>query len=364
MITTAEDAKALVEELSQRAPGACDLARAVSIAARIEPELLRAMRREVFPHLRASDEADFWLSECVESQGPRWVTMSPAVAEELRAHIVAGEGSRFRTVIATIHASIAPLVQLEEHIHSLSLGGAAHRDAIENELKPVLNSLRSAEDTGVAQWAARTIPRLSSWVRALPIAWAIRAVAHQRLGGTVNIQSGKSTESLPPDAAAILRDLVPMTELWVRLTEGALEVSRDRVLGGHAITVPATFPIPLEVKHERAEDTIGVRDAICRVAVRQSVDIRAISGAMWRLSPTQTTTKVGVELRFMVAPIIDEATDITNLDVVFTFDHSPVPRSIIQRPVNPFIDLAERSHSPVIFHVDGGPYGSAPSDLF
>ncbi|HZF51505.1 MAG TPA: hypothetical protein VE093_22770, partial [Polyangiaceae bacterium] len=58
--------KQLIERWKEAHPLAYELARLCSPAARIEPELLRAVRLALLPRAGAASEADLWLSPLVQ----------------------------------------------------------------------------------------------------------------------------------------------------------------------------------------------------------------------------------------------------------------------------------------------------------
>src|SRR5262245_22643557 len=76
-----------VDELAERNPAAVQLGEAISLAVRIEPELLRAARLTLTPTLDASAEADLWFSPLIESCTADWLVLVPEVAQELRRRL-------------------------------------------------------------------------------------------------------------------------------------------------------------------------------------------------------------------------------------------------------------------------------------
>src|SRR5262249_24520346 len=67
------------------ARGAGDLAVPLSVAVRIEPELIRAIRLAVLPYLDVAAESDLWFSDLVASRGPDSIVLKPEVLPGLRA---------------------------------------------------------------------------------------------------------------------------------------------------------------------------------------------------------------------------------------------------------------------------------------
>ena len=82
--------------------GAEELIALLSHAIRIEPGLLRALRRAVLPGADAGVESEFWQHPALESDHPQAATLSPAAAARLQARLAERPGhdpDRLQTVI-------------------------------------------------------------------------------------------------------------------------------------------------------------------------------------------------------------------------------------------------------------------------
>src|SRR5262249_34970166 len=73
------------DDVISPARGAAELAVPLSIAVRIEPELIRAIRLAVLPYLDVAAESDLWFSDLVASRGPDSIVLKPEVLPGLRA---------------------------------------------------------------------------------------------------------------------------------------------------------------------------------------------------------------------------------------------------------------------------------------
>ena len=91
MTPEGKDPRKLLETTEKRFPNAVRLARVVSLASRIEPELLRQARLQLLPSLDAGAEADLWFSPLVQSSTPLALTLRPAVADLLRRAVGNGK---------------------------------------------------------------------------------------------------------------------------------------------------------------------------------------------------------------------------------------------------------------------------------
>src|SRR5262249_46500042 len=120
-----QDAISLIMTLEEVHPDAVHLARAVSLAVRVEPELLRKIRLEIFPGMEAGAEADLWFSPLVDAQSPLTMVLFPEVQEILREQLAMNKDllDRSRQIIQEIHCNAPPAIRLEEEIISLSLSG-------------------------------------------------------------------------------------------------------------------------------------------------------------------------------------------------------------------------------------------------
>ncbi|HKQ89198.1 MAG TPA: hypothetical protein VJZ77_00845, partial [Blastocatellia bacterium] len=74
--------KFFIELLQKTSPDAVQLALLVSLAARVEPELLRAMRLRHLPKVDAGAEADLWFSPLVQASSPLGIVLRPDVLAE------------------------------------------------------------------------------------------------------------------------------------------------------------------------------------------------------------------------------------------------------------------------------------------
>ena len=154
-----------IEALRERNPGAAELALAVSLAVRVEPDLLRHARLLVGAD--ATAEADLWWSDLVASQNSDGIMLAPDVAEELRARLAAPERHRLRedawALVGSQHAGEHLAVRLEELVNWLSIaGGAEAEDRIEELLVAGAHEWMASSDVpgGGARWMLNALRRL------------------------------------------------------------------------------------------------------------------------------------------------------------------------------------------------------------
>ena len=221
--------------------GAFELATRLSIAVRIEPELLRAMRLAALPSLDVSAEADLWFSRWVRTRGADGIVLLPAVRAYLQgrlAELLAIQPERDRElpwqVLARIHRSTSPALLLEERVAWLvARHGPDAAAAVDEELRRALRALVVEGRTGVADWFGRAWERLPPAARATPAEWQLWQVSADRL---------------------------PRTRMGVRRDGSNLLLGNVSGAGAAAIMVPDTDPRLLELSPAgRAPTTVAIR---------------------------------------------------------------------------------------------------------
>jgi kumamolisin len=212
---------------------AAQLAVPLSIAVRIEPELIRAIRLAVLPHLDVSAESDLWFDDgLVASRGPDEIVLRPEVLPVLRARLAdrlarSETGDPFRsvwTITSQVHAWASPALVLEEKVAWLAArGGDECRALIDDELRGALRALRDEGRTGIADWLVGAWPRLPASVRGTKLALQLRQAASLHTD-----TSGLPLDVVPAgfgvaDLADFAAD-VPDVWVAVRLSGGQLEI--------------------------------------------------------------------------------------------------------------------------------------------
>jgi len=143
------------------------LARLASLAARIEPELLRKLRLKILPEADAGTEADLWFSPLIQTSSPLGMMFRPEATSELRKQLSREENrdllDKAWDVSQSIHESAPPAIRIEEEATYLSLVGARKED-IDKALMPIVAAIleknNKKTNEGAARWARRTLSRL------------------------------------------------------------------------------------------------------------------------------------------------------------------------------------------------------------
>jgi hypothetical protein len=242
-------ARERVEDLRRSKPGAAELAMLASLAVRIEPELLRALRLQVAPHLDAGAEADLWFSSVVQARGVDGITFSADVAEALRESLRTDARLPLAwQVIEKCHETISPALRLEEKVAWLALSGSPAED-LEEALAPALVALVKEGRTGLAPWAARALPRLPPSARSTRVAWVLSLTASQNLAGRMILEEGAPVDLLDEDLTGVLPDTGEI-DLGIRRIGGKLEIGELHGDGFSIISVAETVPRLVEVRWE------------------------------------------------------------------------------------------------------------------
>ncbi|MDX1416887.1 MAG: hypothetical protein R3293_21975, partial [Candidatus Promineifilaceae bacterium] len=266
---TALPASKALRTLARRNPQALELAKFLSLAARIDRPLLRAARLQLLPKMDAGAEADIWLSPLAQSRSFASMLLSPKVARELR-RLLAEDGkeaveeawqflSAFRE-----RGGINYDVRQEEYMNYLAL----HPDFDEvTEATKLLQEALAALVKGgeqrldVARWALRAVPRLPDTVRNLPVAGELYYASAVRLGTT------PADESVLPEDMDRLEWLQPADastiSVGAQLIQGGLKFSREVAPDMAELRVKDTTPVLLDVSWpavvtaEKQQVTIG-----------------------------------------------------------------------------------------------------------
>ena len=236
--------------------GSLRLATALSVATRIEPELMRSMRLTVFPDLDVGAESDLWFSEWVVSRTPGGIVLLAAALPVLRAGLrqmlradptPANPVSRVWQVISNAHRDLSPALQLEERVTWLAVAGDDDRAEIEDELRKALVALAGEGRTGIADWLAGAWPRFPPEVLTTTTAWQLSTVAarHVELGARPGTPDSLGTSDIAAVASAL--EDVPLP---VRREKSAVLFGDLRGPGVAAILVPDTDPVIVEIESE------------------------------------------------------------------------------------------------------------------
>jgi hypothetical protein len=250
-----------IDRLAVANPPAVALARLCSLAVRVEPPLLRALRLLV-PDADASAEADLWFSDLLSGADPTAMTLDPLVADALRPQL--REVARHDLLeaaaarIAAEHANAHWSVRLEERIHYLDAAEPSGADdEIDDLLVAAVDALRTEPDPrGIARWLFGAAGRLP---RAVASRVACRA---STAAAALHLDQQALTELLDPAEShawlAWIAQTLPTVDVSVSLVDGAVLIGPDGP-DAHQVSVPQTDPLVLELRWTDGRRAVGTR---------------------------------------------------------------------------------------------------------
>src|SRR5664280_2382686 len=205
------------------------LATALSIAVRVEPQLIRAVRLEVFPNYNVGTEADLWFSDLVRSRGAQGIVVEPEERNRLRANLTAlltrtprtDSIHRIGDIVARIHWNLSPALRLEERINWLAVTGRV--DEIDDALRPALKAVAVQNRQGVARWFEAAWNRLPESARQSLTAW--------KLAQFTTMSKEISQRSLSTRSGVVTSDIADIVDalgdvrLFLRRTARELHIS-------------------------------------------------------------------------------------------------------------------------------------------
>ncbi|MER5597102.1 CHAT domain-containing protein [Streptomyces sp. NPDC002265] len=268
--------------------GALELARLLSFATRIEPELIRAVRLKLRPHLDVGAEADLWFCDWVGARTPEAIALLPECLPYLRVGLVEtlhAEPALDEVfgIVETYHRDLSPALLLEEQVTWHSLTGDT--DTATRELNRALHALVQENRSGLAGWFAEAWHRLPAETRSTPTAWRLANASRSHVP---SLDVGASPQLTLTDIASIAA-AVGRARLGV-LREGTQLLLGD-VRGARAVAVhvPDTHPRLIEVVTSFRSDLVQVDNgAVVRLEVGSgplrlhtgSGDVYAIEGPL------------------------------------------------------------------------------------
>ena len=268
------------------------LAEALSIAIRIEPQLLRKMRLDLFPTADAGSEADLWFSSIVETRSPLGIVFQKPHADELRQRLqtkprLLEEAWR---VIEFVHRNISPPLFAEERLTYLALAGK--KDEMQDLLRSTVASLLAPDRSGIASWAARAFSRFPNELKQSEEAQMLGVGAQLRLGDTSAHTALFGSAAMPNWISWLAPVGLPTITFNVALVENGVEFGPlpGRSLSHH-IEIPQTDPIMVELSW--TNDNIGPqvrrvaldpkRHTVVDTGPASEIDIRTVTGEAYTL---------------------------------------------------------------------------------
>ncbi|MFF5983928.1 hypothetical protein ACFY78_34320 [Streptomyces olindensis] len=292
-------------------PGAIELATVLSIATRMEPELIRAVRLRLLPHLDVGAEADLWFCDWVGARTPEAIALIPECLPYLRAGLVDKLESepRLREVMGIVtefHRGLSPALLLEEQITWDSLSGDT--DGATRHLDRALHALVRENRSGLAGWFAEASRRLPSETLSTATAWSL---AHAARPHVPSLDPGTAPE-LTLATVSSIASVLGEAPLGVLRDGEALLLGKVRGQDAAAVLVPDTSPRVVEVTAGDTVRTVRVDAAeVVRVPVGTGpVTLRTGAGHVYVIDgpvpvAPRPDTSPYEELRDLIGPEAD-----------------------------------------------------------
>ncbi len=228
----------------------------LSIATRIEPELMRAVRLAVLPTLDVGAESDLWFADQVVSRAAGSITFRPEVLPGLRE--ILGRLLResdpadpihdLGAIVAHTHQHLSPVLLIEERVTWLSMLGSPP-EQLEAALAPSLRALADEGRAGIAEWFAGAWERLPPPARRTPTAWQLAMAARQQ-DNSVRLTLQTHPEHVTGQDVARIVHILNDVPLRIRREGETLVLGNLSGDGTAAILVPDTDPRFVEVTGE------------------------------------------------------------------------------------------------------------------
>ena len=221
------------------------LAVLASLATRVEPQLLRALRLELAPEINVESEALLWFSEIIQTHAPTGIVFHSSIREELQKHLAQSSELLDSTykIVKRYHRRSAPILQQEEALTYSALKGDL------NEVKQILRSfvatLIDPMRDGVATWAAQGLLRVPKVVSDMEEYKMLAAGTAMRLGEIP--EPIKSPGGDPQHGWTWLNPRKNMIKAALNLREGAIEFGPVGMRSSHKIDLPDTMPVIIEI---------------------------------------------------------------------------------------------------------------------
>lgn len=268
----------------ERAPPAwLNLATLASLAVRVTPALLRALRLEHCPGLGAGAESRVWHSPLADEPSPLGFGWVPEAAHWLRARLqTEGQLEAAWTTMQRVHDGFPPLFRAEERLTYLALQPQIPRGDIDRILRSLTRAAANpARRPGLYAWTLRAFRRLPS------------AVGESAQAHVLQVIASEAKVDLNPESLGELREL-DRQETFEQLPKIGLELSEDPsglVIAdrGRHLLVPDTEPRILYVrgsKHDEARTVqIPTGGRSEPLALGGELELVSLEGQRWQLTP-------------------------------------------------------------------------------
>jgi tetratricopeptide (TPR) repeat protein len=281
---------------------ALELATSLSLAARIEPPLVRQFRVVLHPAMTAAAEYELWFSPSVAVRGANGLMFEEGALAGLRQRLTLRSPThlaslrRVRLLLSALRdeQSASPYLRLEEEITAAALDQAdpvAAERSLARALAALLQPRQPALGRQVALWAARALPRLPSRaISGSSVGWLLAQGASVRLGGApiLPMEPPPGESLAPPGSDAVrwlryvLPDRYPTVQIGIRADAGSLELVEPCPPDFHRMTAPLADPVLVEIRAGVRGGTIPSADGARTLVLARGSSLRVpAQGVSW-----------------------------------------------------------------------------------
>ena len=258
---TAADVQALFAAQLELDPRVVDLARALSLATRIESALVRRMRLALFRDTDAGLEANLWFGPLVEDRDLMGIALVPGCRDQLRRELTLPKHREtlqraWEVIVAAHHPGegpgVAPVVNLQELVTFHALAAAAfdqaggHRESMQLEFGTLINALDEDSEGTLAEWVAGALPTLPESARQSAGAIALAEKLRQRHPEIVLQGVPQPMEDARGRGTGGWAGIT--VEIGCRRRTDGIELSAPPAPGSHVLHLPKTSPLVLDVR--------------------------------------------------------------------------------------------------------------------
>jgi hypothetical protein len=280
-----------IAQLRARNPYALRLAILSAFAVRLEPHLLRALRRVFVPHADPAAELDLWHSTLVASRGANAALLEVETLARLRIALSrdSQRDAAYRKTLECLEG-YPPLHRFEVELNALPvLDPGVADEAIEGHFAPVLAALRLGGDPAqrVARWLLQAAPRWHPRVRDTAAAWAALLASSALLEGRRLITNDPPTNLRADELAQALPVSLSATrQVGVMLTSRHLRFLPTTLVGAAQVYVPAVSPALMVVEREDGSERRVISAEPGSETPTGGADtliLRSLTGEAWRV---------------------------------------------------------------------------------
>jgi TIR domain len=277
-----------------RTPSAAlELAERASLAARAEPQLLRALRTNVAPELDIGAETDLFVSELIEARSSAGIVLRNDLLDALRARLRASPErlDSCWAVTASRHHGIPRAVRYEEELTYLALRGLDDTCRAQQAIGLLRQLVTSWQAARLGLWGPRAVVRLPGELFAMLDEARMLATAIGRSTADPRVIAKLPEGSNPHLYGWLHSDLTTLAPAYMRLVEGGVEFTPEPLEHSHEIAAPSDERYVVELRWRDGRDQrrrIATIDRSRREVVEIdgiAIELHLPGGPSYRLRP-------------------------------------------------------------------------------